>query len=346
MNIYDVIKFEGLNDDWLIYKYPEEEFNNKSKLIVSPGQISIVVHNGKIEKILENGTYKIDSELFPFIKGFQKFAFRGKNPYPIEIYFINKRIKLDFLWGTSDPIDVIDPVYRVKLRLRCRGQLGVKLNEYQYFYEKLVGTLMQNSYIKFDVLRDYFRGIINQKIRKEVVSYLVKDKVTYFEINMHIEEIRDLLEAGIAPEFKSFGFEVISFAVESIDCPEEDTDKLNEILHKRAEMDQLGDTNYRTIRGYDVLEAGAKNNSGAATVMGVGLGMQMNGQMSNGIIPPQGQGQAKEELECPKCGSKIPAGSKFCPECGTKIITECPKCGAKVSPKQKFCPECGEKLYK
>ena len=343
MNIYDVIKFDGLNADWLLYKYPESEFNNKSQLIVSPGQICIVVHNGKIEKICENGTYKINSEFLPFLKRFTKFVYNDKNPYPFEIYFINKRIKLDFLWGTSSPIDVIDPVYRVKLRLRSKGQLGVKLEEYQYFYEKLIGTLMKGNYITFEVLRDYFRGVINQKIRKELTTYLVKNKVTYFEINMHIEDVAKMLEDDLVPEFHSFGFKLVNFSIETIDCPEEDTDKLNEIFHKKAEMDQLGDNNYRTIRGYDVLEAGAKNNNGASTIMGVGLGMQMNNQMGEGIIPKNNA--ASNKIECPKCGASIDAHSKFCPECGAKILSECPKCGAKVTPRQKFCPECGQKLY-
>lgn len=345
MNLYDVVKFDGLGIDWLIYKHEGTEYNNKSQIIVSPGQIAIIVHDGKIEKILENGQYKLDSELLPFVKRFQKSAFGGKNPYPIEIYFINKRIKLDFFWGTSDPIDMLDPEYHVKLRLRSRGQLGVKLVEYQYFFEKLVGTLIEKSVISFDIIKNYFRGFINQKVRKELVSYLIKNKITYFEISMHIDEICDYLKQDIIPEFKSFGFELLNFSIESIDCPEEDTDRLNEILHKKAEMDQLGGENYRTIRGYDVLEAGAKNNNGAATIMGVGLGAQLNGQMAGGIIPPQAK-EEKASIECPKCGAKISQDSKFCPECGTKIVSECPKCGAKVTSRQKFCPECGEKLYK
>lgn len=67
MNFYDVVKFDGLGIDWLIYKHEGTEYNNKSQLIVSPGQVAIIVHDGKIEKILENGQYKLDSELFPFI---------------------------------------------------------------------------------------------------------------------------------------------------------------------------------------------------------------------------------------------------------------------------------------
>ncbi len=50
---------------------------------------------------------------------------------------------------------------------------------------------------------------------------------------------------------------------------------------------------------------------------------------------------------CPKDGTLAPAGTKFCPECGTAMVQPvadtCPKCGAEVHG-AKFCPECGTKI--
>lgn len=344
MGLYDVVRFEGLNNDWLLYKYPNDEFNTKSKLIVSSSQVAILVHNGKLEKILEAGSYTLDTELLPFIKGLNKAIHSGKNPYPLEIYFVNKRLKLDFFWGTADPIDVIDPTYGIKLRLRARGQFGVRLTDYQYFHQTLIGTLLKNNYVSFNIIQDFFRGVINQKAKKLLANEIISKKITYFEIQIHLDEIQSSLEEEIKHELKQYGFEVSNLSIESIDCPEEDLSKLNEILHKKAELNQLGDNAYRTVRGYDVLEAGAKGNGNASAFMGVGLGMQM-GQAANNnsIIPPQQPQQ--NEIECPKCGAKISGNTKFCPECGQKILHACPKCGAEVSPKQKFCPECGQKLY-
>lgn len=51
---------------------------------------------------------------------------------------------------------------------------------------------------------------------------------------------------------------------------------------------------------------------------------------------------------CPQCGTDV-KGAKFCPNCGTKIERAapapafCPHCGAK-SEGAKFCPNCGAKL--
>jgi predicted nucleic acid-binding Zn ribbon protein len=60
---------------------------------------------------------------------------------------------------------------------------------------------------------------------------------------------------------------------------------------------------------------------------------------------------------CQACGEAIPAGSKFCPECGAaqespqkaqeqkpKAAATCPACGASVGEGVKFCTQCGESL--
>ena len=48
-------------------------------------------------------------------------------------------------------------------------------------------------------------------------------------------------------------------------------------------------------------------------------------------------------IVCPDCGQTVVKG-KFCPECGHKFITTCPKCGNTLPAGAKFCLECGEKL--
>ena len=350
MAFYSVVSFDGETRDWLMYKHPCDEFNTSSKLIVKPGQVAILVHNGKIEKICEEGSYKLDTELLPFVKAFVKGMYGGKNPYPLEVYFVNKRLKLDLLWGTSDPIKILDPVYKIQLRLRIRGQLGIRLSDYQFFFQTLVGTLMKSNYITFDVICSYFRGIINQKAKKILSSYIIGNKITYFEIDPHLDDLQTELQTNLKPELEKFGFNMVNLSIESINVPEEDLTALNDILHKKAEYEQLGDNAYRTTRGYDVLEAGAKNANGTAgTFMGVGLGMQMGSQVQGGAIIPPAQPQAEQsgKIACPKCGAMIGKKAKFCPECGEKIENAkqfCPECGAEVTAKQKFCPECGTKL--
>ena len=49
---------------------------------------------------------------------------------------------------------------------------------------------------------------------------------------------------------------------------------------------------------------------------------------------------------CPKCGTSIPANSKFCLSCGERINTAmfCPECGKQIPAGSKFGLECGHKI--
>lgn len=47
---------------------------------------------------------------------------------------------------------------------------------------------------------------------------------------------------------------------------------------------------------------------------------------------------------CASCNASIPAGSKFCLQCGTKVEDKpgfCMSCGASLPLEAKFCPSCG-----
>ncbi|MCL2826925.1 MAG: zinc ribbon domain-containing protein [Eggerthellaceae bacterium] len=58
-------------------------------------------------------------------------------------------------------------------------------------------------------------------------------------------------------------------------------------------------------------------------------------------------GLQTDELVCPGCDTTVPAGTKFCPECGISLVPKkelCPGCGAEIEGTPKFCPECGASL--
>ena len=52
---------------------------------------------------------------------------------------------------------------------------------------------------------------------------------------------------------------------------------------------------------------------------------------------------AASKVSCPNCHRVVPAG-KFCPECGAALSATCPKCGHTNAPGTKFCANCGQKL--
>lgn len=97
---------------------------------------------------------------------------------------------------------------------------------------------------------------------------------------------------------------------------------------------------------------GGSGGSAAGDVMGIGIGLQAAGAMSDrfgNLFSSLGSQQAS--IQCAKCGVEIPQGSKFCLQCGEKVVVAssdgivCPDCGKTVK-KGNFCPECGHKFVK
>ena len=76
-------------------------------------------------------------------------------------------------------------------------------------------------------------------------------------------------------------------------------------------------------------------------------GFYNDGRNQNNNIPMQNQHFSNQgSKNCSKCNSQIPAGSKFCLNCGEQVKTEifCLNCGEKMPPNAKFCNNCGNKL--
>lgn len=118
---------------------------------------------------------------------------------------------------------------------------------------------------------------------------------------------------------------------------------------------------YQQERGFDVADKVAVNDAvGQFTTMGVGLGTMAGVGMSLGAnVGSAVSGSINNAMtnnasvnsthKCVKCGASIPENSKFCLECGTKVVNEqtnkvvCPQCNSTVT-KSKFCSECGYKF--
>ncbi len=76
-------------------------------------------------------------------------------------------------------------------------------------------------------------------------------------------------------------------------------------------------------------------------------GYPQQGYPQQPVQPQQAQQPAQK---CPACGAEVPAGAKFCFNCGAKmeapVAATCPNCGAQLAPGAKFCPNCGTAINK
>lgn len=346
--IFDRIKFDGLrNRDWLIYKHPNDNLVFGSQLIVGQGQVAVFVRGGQICDSFASGTYTLDTSNLPVLNSLLNAPFGGKTPFSAEIFFINTTAKLDINWGTSDPIQLVDPKYFVKLRVRAFGQMGLRLADHILFFRQLIGTMNFADVVRFDKTLDFFKGILIQKMKTIIADIIINQKISALELTARLDEISGLAQGQIEREFTRFGFQIVNFFIKSINIPDEDFAQINDILKNRAEFEIMGDTRYVTKRSFDVYDHAASNENGAAGAfaaggIGLGAGVALGNAMGQTVRP--GAVLETPQAECPHCHAKNPADAVFCSSCGKAIQPParfCPACKAQIPQQAKFCPACG-----
>lgn len=346
MAIFDVVRFDGLRSrEWLIYKFPSEDLTLGSQLIVQEGQAALFVKNGTIADVFMPGKYTLSTENLPILKGLVNLPFGGRTPFSAEIYFVNTTIKMDINWGTTDPIQLVDPKYYVKLRVRAFGQMGIKVRNVVPLFRELIGGMQKNDIVKFDKIKEYYRGVLIIKVKSSIADEIITNKISALEISPKLEELSEKVKQQIVPEFEQYGFSVSSFYIQSINFPDEDFEKINKILEEKATFEIMGENRYVTKRSFDVYEGVANNQSGiAGAFVAGGIGLGAASDMCNSMHQTVENPLNREDKKiCVSCGVSIPVNSKFCPECGANNSTFTCECGTVLSPGTKFCPECGKK---
>ncbi len=347
MAIIDVVRFDGLRTrDWLIYKYPSESLVLGTQLIVQEGQIALFVKHGRLADLFYPGTYTLTTENLPILKGLVNLPFGGNTPFSAEVYFINTTVRLDITWGTIDPIQLIDPKYFVKLRIRSFGQMGLIVYDAPVLFRSVIGGMQQADIVKFDKIKDYFRGILVLKVKSYIANTIISNGISALEISAKLDDISQNVKGQLGHEFEKFGFKVTNFFIESINFPDEDFAKINKILEQKAEFEIMGNDRYVTKRSFDVYEGAANNKNGVAGAFaagGIGLGAAMNlgASMGQTVGNPLSRGDTKI---CVQCQNRIPSNSKFCPQCGFSYNQTTCECGNVLTPGTRFCPQCGKKL--
>ncbi len=364
MALIEVVKYDG-SPDVFAWKYPNSELGTWTQLIVNESQEAVLVKGGKFCDVFGAGRHTLETANIPILNEIIKLPFGGESPFSAEVWYINKVFSLDVKWGTATPIQLQDPKYNIFVPVRSFGQFGIKIEDAQKFLLKLVGTLPQ--FDKTTMLK-YFRGVYLTKAKDAISSYLVHKGISVLEINAYLDEISTYLQEKMSPIFEDYGIGLISFFVNDINVPEDDSAviQLKNALAKKAEMDIVG-YSYQQERSFDTLEGAATNpNAMQGGLMGAGIGLGMGvgvggamgqqfGDLTQNIntadTPEQKEKKADAKITCAACNAKLTEGAKFCPQCGKKYnpctnckadlpegATACALCGVKTP---NPCPQCG-----
>jgi len=317
-----VIEWKNPTAEDVLWRYPNEEITWGSQLIVHEYEVAVFFRDGKAYDVFKAGRHTVTTLNLPLITGvLSRIAGYSEKPFKSTVIFVSTKV-FNGKYGTRAQTTELAP-------LQVHGSFWFKAENPQLFVNEVVGG--QKAYTTEDV-NNYLRGFLNEKIIDELSHY---DMLTVFT---KLDETSIIVKNAILDYFKRIGLELTDLRFEGIDTTPEYRERLFWLRTGRASPEQV-------LRMETVKKAAEE--LGKSSGAGLGTGMVLIPQ----VMTPTGPAQAPAAalVICPKCSGKVPATSKFCPECGEKLTppttdtVKCSKCGKLIPATSKFCPECGEK---
>lgn len=338
--LIDVIEWTDNSGKTMVHKYDMngKEIMMGAQLTVRESQVAIFVNEGEIADVFEPGRYELQTSNMPVLTALKSWKYGFNSPFKADVYFINTKQFLDMKWGTSNPVMMRDAEFGM-IRLRAFGIYSFRVSDPVTFLKEVFGTAAL-----FTV--EGVEGQIKRTLVSGLSDAIAESKIPALDLAANYDELANYAMQSINPKLAALGLTLCSFIIENISLPEE----VEKSMDKRTSMGVLGNLDqYAKYQAAEAIREAANNDGNGMAGMGVGMGAgaamgQMFAQSLGNTAAPAATGKVAGAV-CSACGAAVPAGSKFCPECGTKQNADafCTSCGKEIPAGTKFCPECGAK---
>lgn len=308
----DVIKNSGAGN-LLIWRQPEEDFNTNSTLIVMPGEEAVFIKGGVIEQVFDNGTYKLNTDNYPFISRLKNAFSGGVSTFNCVVYFVRKSQSMEILWGTSSPIQVRDKLLGISTKIRARGSYKISIDNPTVFLTKLVGNNI-SFMSQQELLDNYFANEFQSIIKSNLTKILNETQSELLGIEAQIEEISELLQPKLKEVFADYGIKLVKYAISAMDIDDDELrrrydeigmDAIAKMRIAQADKEKmriLGE-DWARQQAADIL-GDLANNPGAGGVAAAGAGMGMGigaggafGSMAQQMFAPMNNGFSNQSQE-------------------------------------------------
>lgn len=312
MKIIDLIKYEGDNSTF-IWKYPGEDFNTLSQLIVHESQEALLFLNGQALDLFGPGRHTLHTQNIPLLNKIVNIPTGGESPFHCEVYFINKTEQMAINWGIGD-VNFLDPMHNdYAFKIGASGEMSLRICDSRKIITKLVGT---ETILDQVTIKKYFKAPITMHIKTMLPHILREKQVSIFAVETYLSELSNVLKIRLSEEMIAYGISLEKFWINTILKPEMDRlyidlnrqrgekvtlvnqgaldiqradneRKVGIINHagvveqrrmdvdvKRYEQEQLGYT-YQMEQGYKVMEKIAENEGSGSDLRNAAMGIGM-----------------------------------------------------------------------
>lgn len=279
MSIASVIKFEGSPDD-LVWKYPGENFNTSSRLIVDEPYQALMCINGQAADLFDPGAHTLDLPTLPLLSKIVNIATGGEAPFPCKVFYVSRVHQMDMKWKSDGAIALTDPLYNIFMHVTVDGSLVLSVTDVRKFLIKLVG--FRSKYTAQDLVTQ-FRGQINSHVKDCISKIMINGMLSYFMINANLFDISKVVKERLDEVFDEYGITLESFSIETITVPKSDYDMLQAAKQRVATRLAEGYT-WQQEREMLILEKYASNEGTMGTAGGMMGSMMMGGVLGGTMV--------------------------------------------------------------
>tara|TARA_B110000211_G_scaffold218264_1_gene262878 strand:- start:106 stop:1221 length:1116 start_codon:yes stop_codon:yes gene_type:complete len=291
--LVDIIEWDNDEHDIISHKFDraDNEIKNGAQLIVREGQKALFVEQGQLADVFGPGTYTLATENLPVLSTLKGWKHGFESPFKAEVIFISTTRFIDQKSGTPNEIPMRDADFGF-VNIRAFGSYGFVIAEPEPFLKKVIGT---DKNFMIDELEGQLRSIIISQFSISVVGSGTPVMELAMKYAQFSEEIKEALGAKVA----ELGIEIVDFNVENISLPE----AVQEAINKRSSMGAIGDMNTFNQYQTGVAMENISNNPGQggnmSSMMGMGVGVGMAGNMMNQMNQNQQQQQQQQVMPPP-----------------------------------------------
>ncbi len=279
MAISQVIQFQGSPDD-LVWKYPSEEINATSQLIVDEPYEALLCVNGQAADLFGPGRHTLTVPNIPLVKKIINIPTGGTNPFPCKVFYVNLVHQMDMLWGTRGAITLDDPLYDIFLHVMLHGSMTFSIVDTRKFLVKLVG--FRSRYTSAEMMNN-FKGLISSHVKDCISKIMINGQLSYFMINANLFEISEAVKERLDEVFDEYGIRAEYFNIETIEVPKEDYDAVKSAKERRSSRLIEGYT-WQEERQMLIAEKFASNEGTMGNIGGAVGGFMMGGALGGSIV--------------------------------------------------------------
>lgn len=303
MNINKEVTFKGKPQE-VVWKSEINTLQSDSKIYARKDCDIVFLRNGAFI-----GAFDDKEEYYLVSENKQNFLTKLFSKKEVsencDIYYVNRIVQLENMWGTPNRIDIFDKTYDLHTSVGANGSYKFSVNNSMKLFSKVMGS---SDILTQEMIREFFKLLLNMEIRNALASVFkqqefgLKDIAT---VTAQEKEIALQIKHILEPLFEEYGVSLDQFIIQSFNYDDEFLGQIRE-LKKENILNKMKFDGQKEVRDE------ARDDFKLVTDSVI--------KISEATPKPEVHiHQHSNQKFCIQCGESQSPSAKFCSHCGAKI---------------------------